>query len=249
MKRFSFIGALCCMFIAGFAQAQTRSYAVVSLVGDKLDVVTHQMTTGSIVDRNVHAAIPVTDGHFDDAALLASERALARIDPKAKISLIAASPPDWYAKQYRFFDGVNAALPADLTAALRTEGATHLLLISKYHADARLQADKTKLGSGKLEGLGFYIDRQQKMITSDTLKSSIGFLAAYAYLRVSLIDLATSTVMRTKVTAASTLRSTARAEDGLDPWQAMTPAEKLSNVVELLQGEIERLVPEVVVQP
>ena len=248
MKRFSFIGALCCMFIAGFAQAQTRSYAVVSLVGDKLDVVTYQMATGSSLDRNVHAAIPVTNGHFDDAALLASERALARIDPKAKISLIAASPPDWYAKQYRFFDGVNAALPADLTAALRTEGATHLLLISKYHADARLQADKTKLGSGKLEGLGFYIDHSMKMITRDTLKRSVGFLAAYSYVRLSLIDLASSTVMRSQTTIASRLNSTARGE-GFDPWQAMTPGEKLMNVRELLEGEIARLVPEVVVLP
>ena len=248
MKQLSFIGALVCMVIAGAAHAQTRSYAVVSLVGDKLDVVTYQMATGSSVDRNVHEPLPVTDGYFDDAALLASEKALARIDAKAKISLFAASSPSWYADQARFFDGTKAVLPADLTAALRTEGATHLLLITKYRGDARLQAYRTKLGSGKLEGLGFYIDHSMKMITRDTLKRSVGFLAAYSYVRLSLIDLASSTVMRSQTTIASRLNSTARGE-GFDPWQAMTPGEKLMNVRELLEGEIARLVPEVVVLP
>ena len=91
MKRFSFIGALCCMLIAGIAQAQTRSYAVVSLVGDKLDVVTYQMATGSITDRNEHNSIPVTDGYFDDAAMLAADDAIGRIDAKAKITMLSAS--------------------------------------------------------------------------------------------------------------------------------------------------------------
>ena len=249
MKQLSFIGALLCMVIAGSAHAQTRSYAVVSLVGDKLDVVSYQMATGAITDRNVHTSIPVTDGYFDDAAMLAADEAIGRIDAKAKITMLSASPPSWYAGQYRFFDGNKAALPAELTAAMRGEGATHLLLITKFRSDARLQAASSKLGSGKLQGLGFYMDRDMPMISTDTQESSDGFLAAYVYVRLSLIDLATSTVLRDRTSTASKMRATVPGKAGFHPWLAMTPQEKLTTVRSILQGEIARMVPEVIAQP
>ena len=249
MKRFSFIGALCCMLIAGVAQAQTRSYAVVSLVGDKLDVVTYQMATGSITDRNEHNSIPVTDGYFDDAAMLAADDAIGRIDAKAKITMLSASPPSWYAGQYRFFNGNKIALPVELTAAMRGEGATHLLLITKFRSDARLQAASSKLGSGKLEGLGFYMDRDMPMISSDTQESSDGFLAAYVYVRLSLIDLATSTVIRDRTTTASEMRATIPGKAVMHPWRAMTPQEKVTTVGNILRKEIARLVPDLIAQP
>jgi hypothetical protein len=247
MKRISFIGLLSCLLVSAVdAQAQTpqaRSYAVVSLVGDQLDIVTYQMATGAIGDRNVHSAVPVTDGYFDDAALLAADEALGRVDGKAKITMLSASPPSWYAGQYRFFDGNKAALPAELMSAVRGVGATHLLLITKFRGDARLQAAGTKLGSGKLQGLGFYMDRDQPMVSTKTQDLSTGFLAPYVYLRLSLIDVDTSNVVQDQITTASELYATGQGKDGQHPWLAMPAEGKLSTIRRMLEKEIGRMVP------
>ena len=66
MKRY-LLASIAGLLLGGSAHA-APSYAVLSLVGDKLDVVTYQMATGSKLDANSHNALALPQDEFDLAA-------------------------------------------------------------------------------------------------------------------------------------------------------------------------------------
>jgi hypothetical protein len=231
------------------ADNESRVYAVVSLVGDQISVVTHQEATGSSLDKNVHVSIPVTGGVFDKTALLAADEALKRHDPSARVTLLAASTADLFEHQDRFFEGNRVALPKEIDAAAKTAGATLLVLVTKHRAEASLQAQSEKLGSGKLEGLGFYVDREKVLRRSDSGERGKGFLAPFVYIKVSLVDLATSTVVREQVVTVAMALSAARAKESGDPWDVLGPADKIEILRKMLQKELPRVVSEIVARP
>jgi len=111
---------------------------VVSLIGDNLDVVTHQPATGTVADRNVHDLIPVKDLAFDKFAILAVEDAVKLSQPGAQVKLFAPTAPELFREQERFFVDRKAALPADLLAGLQKAAATHLLMITKFRAPTQI---------------------------------------------------------------------------------------------------------------
>lgn len=170
--RFLVVIALCVLAGASHAQssgeAGVRKYAVLSLIGDALNVVIYQLTTGSNNDTNRHESIPFPDAPFDKAALLAADAALRRSDAKASVVLLTPSSKALCQEQERLFSGSQAILPDDVAAALKAAGATHLVLLTKYRGDAHLAAERTNLGTGKLEGLGFYVDRVLRLKRADT---------------------------------------------------------------------------------
>lgn len=63
--------------IAG-PDAGQRKYAVLSLIGDSLTVVTYRPSTGSHLDQNVQQTVVLPDAIFDQAALLAVDEALGK---------------------------------------------------------------------------------------------------------------------------------------------------------------------------
>ena len=97
--------------------------------------------------------------------------------------------------------------------------------------------------------MGIYIDRQTEMITSDTQEQSTGFVAPYVYVRLSLVDLGSSVVLRQQTAYASQMRSTARGKKGFNPRDAFTADEKMNVLREMLEKEIARVVPELVGRP
>lgn len=252
MKSLVFVTAWVALLLATAGSAspenEARVYAVLSLVGDKINVVTYQGATGSSLDRNVHESIPVTSGVFDKAALLAADDALKRHDTAVRVSMLASSTPDLFANQDRFFDGSRIVLPKEIESAARAEGATHLVLITKYRGDAHLQAQNQALGSGKLEGIGFYVDPVKVLIRSDTGERGRGFLAPFVYIKVSLVDLNTSTVIREQVVTSTTTLSAARTE-GSNPWDALSPAQKVDILRRMIDKELFRVIPQITAQP
>jgi hypothetical protein len=104
------------------------------------------------------------------------------------------------------------------------------------------------MGSGHLEGLGFYLDREQKLRRSDTGQLGVGFLAPYAYIKLLLIDLSSGQVEREHAIAASRTISAARNKDGFDPWQSLDAAQKLAAINGLMRGEFKKAMPELLSQ-
>ncbi len=242
------VAAMAGLLLAGGALAAgtAPSYAVISLVGDKLDIVTYQPQIGSQLDANAHNVLTLPQDEIDIAALRAVNRALRAAAPGAPVALLAASTPDSFEGQDRIFSGDHVSLPAEIDAAVHREGAGLLVLLTKHRGEARMQVADGHLGGGKLAGLGFYIDTQMPMRNVDTGASATGFLSPYVYVDVSLVDLATLTRVRHDTIMSAEVLTAAGKASAVHPWEALTSKEKVDKLEAMLASELERVVPAVV---
>src|SRR5258706_2268180 len=140
--------------------AEPRKYAVLSLIGDVMLISEWVPSTGARVDPNVKEFIPISEGVFDKAALLSVNNAIKAVDPAANPVLLFARERLLYEEQNRMLDagGKSIELLQHVRGLLAGTGATHLILITKLRNEARLQMAHTPVGSGPLEGVGFYTD-------------------------------------------------------------------------------------------
>jgi hypothetical protein len=227
------------------AHAEERRYAALSLLSDQLTIVTHDMGTGSSLDQNRSQAVAVPGNVLDKREVLAIDDALRRAKVAPEAVLLFTTDPKVFARQAHLLDaeGGPAQLLEVLEPVLRGAHATHLVLASKYRHDAALQMYSGKVGSGKLEGLGFYVDRAMRTRIVETGESGVGFVAPFTYFRLTLIDLRTGQVVKDVPIFASDSRSAARSTSG-EAWDAMTPESKARALEQLLRQETFRAMPE-----
>jgi hypothetical protein len=193
--------------------------------------------------------VALTDTVFDDAVLLATEAVLRRVAPGAATALLSTSGPATYAESRRWLSERKFVAPKWLADALKAERATHLLLVTKHRAEAKLQFVGEVGGAGSLEGLGFYIDRLHPTLRADTGARGIGFLAPYAYFGISLIELSSGTLLRQHRATASRGISAADSKEGFSPWDVMSNTEKISFLKQLIGDEIEKSLPALLQAP
>lgn len=222
------------------------TYAVLSLIGDQLDAVTYQPQVGTLLDANSHQAMPMGADIMDTVALRATNKALRDAGPVADVALLAASAPDVFVDESRFFVGNQVKLPPDIDAAVAQARAGTLVLITKHRADARLKVWHGFIGSGKIEGLGFYLDTVHRIRDGETNQRAIGFLAPFVYVDVTLVDTASHTVVRqTTITASETITAASN-EAGASVWGALTTEQKMAALRELLSTNLAAVVPRLV---
>jgi hypothetical protein len=146
--------------LAGSTHAEVASdgsaprYAVLSLIGDALTVVTYQSSTGSSMDTNRHESMPMAGGPFDKTALKAADAALRKLDPEAAVVLLTTSSPSLYQEQEKLFSESRLTVPEDIVNALRRSGATRAIVLTKYRGDARLTRRIATSGAASCRGLG-----------------------------------------------------------------------------------------------
>jgi len=229
------------------AEAPPPSYAVLSLIGDRMTVVWFHQATASNLDRNERQDVPTNDATLDNTALLAADDALKRLQPGAQSTLLASRDPALYQLQDRALDGGGdtAEMLANVKSLLQQSKATRLILVTKHRAEARLQSKTAYLGTGRLTGLGFYVDQERVTANGETGVEAVGFIAPYAYLTVSLIDVSTMTTLRRSVVTESTVVTSAGNKNAMRPWDALTPKQKLEALEEAIRKAIDRAVPEV----
>lgn len=209
------------------AQVQ-EDFAVLSLVGDQIELVGYYPNIGSNLDRHKRRQVPLQDDGLDMAALIAADAAIKSQEPQAQTMLLKTRNPDHYKLQEQGTgSGVSASLLEALKPLVQQAGAKRLVLVTKNRADIRLAIMDGDLSRpGRLQGVGLYVDRVTEMKRVDTGEGSVGFIAPFAYLRVSLIDVPTMTVLSTGAAAETLTVSTANNRDAVDPWGALSEAEK-----------------------
>ncbi|HEX3096338.1 MAG TPA: hypothetical protein VHQ02_01400 [Usitatibacter sp.] len=243
--------AVLAMVVAAGAAAAERTYAVMSLVGDGLLVVTHRAATGSSLSPQTRTFMTLADPALDRAALLAVDTAVKRADPGAKVILLGGRDPAALEAQSRGLGTADAAQAvADaLTRRLPATGATHLVLVLKARAPGRFQVDEATADTGALEGLGYYVD--STLITHREAEFALatrGFLAPFAYVDLALVDLATGKVVARREAREAAPRA-ATQSDSVDAWDAMPPEEKIRGLQELLRKEADTAVPALLARP
>ena len=239
--------AAACLWLAGaaFAQPATRSYAVVSEVARQVSVVSFQESTGSRLNSNRIQRIGVPDGALDKVFLLSAQKALKLATPGADIWLLAPADSDFFGL-LQPTQGSKVTIPDDLLGALRERKSSHLLVFTRHRDDADLRFLGSRDGTGPLEGLGYYVDHHTEVRRIEAKQVGLGYLASFTHFRATLIDVATSQVVGTAATRANIVTSAVGAQTAsTHPWDALTPAQKMNQLRDLVIREVQRLVPEV----
>jgi len=237
------IAAVLLAALCSLAHAQdSRSFAILSLLGDRLTIVQPAMTTGSRLDHNSHVTLKLDTPALDHAALLAADSAVRKALPGARTQMLLVRDPAIYEAQARFVDDadtLHSILPV-LAPVLQGAGATHLILLTKMRQDAHFEVENSHVGSGRVEGMGFYIDRITVLRDVQNGDNYAGYLAPYAYFRASLADLGTGKVIDTIDVPASETRGM---HSAVHPWDELTPEQKIASLRAILDREIGDVVP------
>jgi hypothetical protein len=219
-------------------------YGLLSLVGDQLGIVVAQPQTDARLAPYKREAILIDEPVFDDAAINAASEAIRKVVPQADLSALQTRSPVLFDRQRVLFEekGSAIAVPEAIKAALAQQKATYLVLITKHRDEINLQFGHDRNISGKLEGIGFYVD-DTLTASRGTGTGSGGFIAPFAYLRVALIDTRNWQVIAKQTITASTTIASAQTLEASSPWNAMTSAEKIRAMDRLLRRELGRVIP------
>jgi hypothetical protein len=214
--------------VAHAVEASPGTYAVLSLVGDQLTIVTRRLTTGTQLDPNDRQVLPVDDASLDGAIAAAAESAITEANPASQWLRFSIRDARLFALQDQLLspgaesDGLREALRGLLAKA----GATHLIVVTKWRGEASFKLVDGSVGAGKIMGVGFNVDDVTRTKLLSTGEISTGFVAPFAYVRVSLLDAATLKVVATRVAVESSLWTPPQTKDAVFAWEIMTAKEK-----------------------
>ena len=122
------------------------------------------------------------------------------------------------------------------------------MMVVRHRSNSSLRLANTSAGSGKIEGLGFYIDHNLRVNRSDTGERGVGYLAPFAYFKVYWIDYSNGAVLGDAVVTESTTLSAARSKASVNPWDALDASEKMRALQSLIARGMQRVVPQLLSQ-
>src|SRR5438477_12970578 len=114
--------------VAGLPAFSAPSYAVLSLMGDMFMIAQYAPSAAGAA-QDLRAFVQIGDPVLDQTALLATQRALKTIDPKAKTILLVANDESLYSTQGGAIMGAGPQrLLEKIHDMLAGTGATHLIV-------------------------------------------------------------------------------------------------------------------------
>jgi hypothetical protein len=221
--------------VAAAVAAAPRKVAVISLIGDKLEVVYPQMPTGSRLNQNVRHEIDDRKGEFDRFTLAASAQAIAEVDPAIGTVLISLGPSSLHDRPEKLFEGKQAVLPGKVVDELERVQAQYLLLITKQRGDARLGFVNERTGVGSVRGLGFYLDEDTRVQMVDSDAQGDGLIAPFAYFRLSLVDVQSGELVREERVMLMDVLAVAARPGVAEPWNVLDAKEKVAYIERLIR--------------
>jgi hypothetical protein len=219
------------------ADATPRKYAILSLVGDRITMVTHRWTVGSNMDSNIQQPADMPNGMLDDTAAESAGKQIIKSEPGSKGVVLAWREPAAFKLQEGLLtpDANPQSPQAMLQGFLKQSKATHLLLITKQRGEVHISNLKDSALTGKLSGVGFFLDPSGSWTDRETQVSGRGLFAPYAYLMVSLVDAETGKVLRQQSVRHATSWS-GIGKENLPAWNVVNNTQKFE-VLQQIIGE------------
>ncbi|MCV2349631.1 hypothetical protein [Paucibacter sp. Y2R2-4] len=248
MKRRTFLTATSGLLALNFygipakaaGDSSRPKFAALSLIGNTLNVITYRPTVGTKLDSNLKQSADLPGAPFDITALRTIQSAIGASDAGRDVLLYTAPKTELFGRPGALFDGDQLRLPNDLAASMKKDGATHLVLVTRSRHEAQFKVTTGTIGTGQLEGIGFYIDRHKKTRNLDSGEHSFGYLAPFVCLQLSLVELSSAKVLRQETINASKIIGTVQnPQDGLNPWQALSNEEKVSTLDQMIERELQ----------
>jgi hypothetical protein len=239
MDRRRFTIALPCLLAgAPYASAQARRYAVLSLVGDKVEVVFAQPGVGSRIDRNERRAFDDAEGTLDRFVLKAVDDALRRADGGAPPVMLSMKGSSLYDRPDRLFQGRQLALPGAVVDAIEASKVTHLIVLTKLRDEPRVPLLNQNVGTGTVRGLGFYIDNSIDLVDREIGSYGTGLLAPFVYLRLTLVDVSTGEAVRDELVREMETHSVAGEPKATRAWEVLSAEQKVDRLQRLIQRAV-----------
>lgn len=238
------------LLLASIAHADTaRKYGILSLAGDAISTVTYVPDIGTKINPNDKLVYPMlANTLFDETAIRAASAAIKVIEPGAAPFLMLTTDAELHQMQNAMFDdpAANQGNRDYLKSLWKDKGITHLILVTKYRADAEVKYMQESQGTGKIEGLGFYMDNQAD-VTSFSSKgnhSGSGILMPFAYVKLRLVNADTLAVEReVRQKQAEIVTYAPDADRAVRTWAALTPKQKMTYLDELMKEAVTEAVP------
>jgi hypothetical protein len=235
---------LCLAFAAWNAAAAADTYAVMSLVGDRVTVIASERQVGSNLDLNRAQVLSVSSRRLDDFAARAADATIERVRPSASVTMLRANDPALYALRNSWLDADAIdvkTLIASVAAFVPPSAGARLLLIAPYRAELELKTDRGYAFTGsKIAGLGFYVGAGNQTYADREIGAA--FLGIFANFQLLLINLQTSAVeAHERVTTGETYSSSLAPDR--NPINALSDERKTEVLQELMKREIERVLP------
>lgn len=247
MQRRRCLGALGAGTVLAAAPAvaqMPRRWAVLSEAAREIQVVVERPSIGSHLQQNLVQSSPVKEGVLDRVALAAARAELLRAEPAAGLRRIEPLDTDLFDARASFERGSVPAMPADLTDALRQLGSTHLLLVTRHRTDAAFQMLTGRVGNGRIEGVGFYVDNHTPVHVVDAnVSGRRGYLAPFAALRVSVIGLPEGRVLASRTLLQARPVPAGEGEHSTHPWDTLDNRQKMGALAEAIEQALQQLVP------
>ena len=228
------------------APAAPPKIAVTSLVGDTMNVTVRRDTTGTNLRRNHLTTLNMPSQVFDVTVMKAVQEALGRSHPGASVAMLRVPAAGSGADPILLFgaDG-NLAPKNGLVEALRQQGYQYLVAAIKLRANNRVSlASDMIVGTGELEGVGFYIDQGLAVQRSGTAERVEGIIAPHVYIQLALIDLTVPEIRSVQRVTANGIVSSGSNKEGMDAWGALSSEEKVTAIEQLIRRHVGAAVPQ-----
>jgi hypothetical protein len=245
------VGGLSIDIVTAQSPAATQSasdvpiYAVLSLVGDKLEVIGAQKQIGSRLDPSKRSVLELNEASLDNEVVAAVAKAVKATQPKAELSQLNTRSKVLFEKYETLFavrDQIMS-IPDAIRDALKVEKATHMILVTKYRRLPDPNLARVLDSDTQIKGLGFFVDANANTRTVDTTVVNRGYIAPYVYIKVAMVEVDTGRLIGNESIAASRsmVPAGAKRTEGII-WDAITTQEKLDALAGLIQHEIARVV-------
>jgi len=207
---------------------------VMSVLGREVQVVVHAPTTGTRIDRNAKDTLKVSN-ELENFILRTVAQDLRREGLGEAVML--ARPANGSTPWQR--DGQAVLVTQALLDAARAAKLSHLVLIQPARGEAQLKMQRTAIGNGHLEGLGFYVDTMVDVELAETHRPTSGVVAPFAYFDLYLVDVATLD-LQAEYRARQARALTDPDLTGGDAWASLSTQGKVEALEGMLKEEIDK---------
>lgn len=206
-------------------------------IGERISIVQQEARVGSHLNRNVQQTARIGPENFQADAVMRVAEALQAARPGIK-PVEMPLRPDVQTLPWRTEDGRLVVEPV-LADALQRAKVSMLVLVEPLSAPAELKLAELTMGSGRLEGLGFYVDNETPVRRIDNGDRAIGFLGLFAYFRTLVVELPSMKIECMRRSTGSTVVAADRDAPGTHPWQALSVENKISVLRNVLKTELD----------
>lgn len=212
-----------------------KRYAALSLLGDRVQLLSMNPARGDSVQSGEWAAAPA--GGLDNAVLQALNKALTEAAPDREVKLYTSSTRSLFGDPAALFVDGKLKLPGQLGDAVRQSGSAWLLLVTRSRQEPALAAALPAHILASLEGPGFVLDQRPSGQIGFDGQPVLPVLAPYVSIRVALVDLSDLQLKREQSFAVARRLTVAR-EAAANPWAATTPEQRVKALEALIEAEL-----------